>query len=166
MAQFTVAPLEKDQIDGAYPLVRMAAPEVAPDAWRGFAERLIDNGDGILCVFAGDSTLHGLAAYRLDEGLRYGRMLRVDTIVTFELDRAAPARTALCAALERVAQQLECESLTLAMPSRGYADPDSAKAEAWSALGVGLDSVIFAKKVPRSAETALSGRIGGSTSSA
>ncbi|MDT9600885.1 hypothetical protein [Sphingosinicella rhizophila] len=145
--QFSVSELRKDQIPEAYALIRMAAPEVAFQRWREFADALIADGGGILGVFAGDWTLHGLATYEVDDVLRHGRTMKVDTVVTFELNRLAPARKALCEGLERRAAELGCAAMMLAMRSRGYADGRSDKAEGWTALGLDLDGVTFAKVV-------------------
>ena len=149
MPDFTVSHLQAGQIAEAYALVRMAAPEVEPERWQAFADSQLGRHGGVLGVFAGDSTLHGVAAYRPDESLRHGRTLRVDTIVTFELNRSAPAREALCEALALLGRALDCASVTVAMPGRGYADPASAKAAPWSALGLALDAVLFVKKLPQ-----------------
>ena len=147
MVQFSVSHLRTDMIPEAYALVRIAVPEVTFERWQEFADALIANGGGILGVFAGDATLHGLATYEIDNVLRHGRRLKVDTIVTFELTRLAPARKALCEALECRAAELGCTAMVLAMRSHGYADDASVKAEGWTTLGFGLDSITFARNL-------------------
>ncbi|MGQ0589990.1 MAG: hypothetical protein ACT4N8_10755 [Sphingosinicella sp.] len=145
MTQFTVTHLDDDRLNEAYPLVRAAAPNVGPAQWRDYAGWLRWADGGVLAAFAAGSTLHGIAAYCRDDSLRYGRSLRVDMIVTFELGRTSPVRVALCEALEQLAREKHCDSLAVVMPSRGYSDPVGAKSEGWSALGFTLDSVCFRK---------------------
>lgn len=147
MPRFTVTHLEREQLDEGWPLVRTGAPELALSEWLAFAERVLDEGGGVLGVRAADGSLHGLATYRIEEWLRGGRTLRVDNIVTFELNRDAPARRTLLAALERVARAFGCVSLAVSMASRGYAERNSYKADGWRMLGLQLSEVAFAKRV-------------------
>ena len=147
MTRFTVAHLHADRMADAFPLVRMAAPEVSPDQWRRYADWLGRAEGGVLAAYAGNATLHGVAAYCRDDSLRYGRALRVDLIVSFELSGAAPARAALLEALALVALAKGCETLTVCMPRRGYADGGSDKAGSWAEQGFALDSVTFAMRI-------------------
>jgi hypothetical protein len=151
MQRFTVSQLESDLFAAAFPLVRMAVPGIEPSAWAAFVEGIGERDGAMLGVFAGDSTLHGVAIYRVEDSLR-GRRLAADAIVTFELNRAAPARAALIAGLEREAAQLGCAVLALSLPARGYVDAGSAKAEAWLREGFGFDSVMLSRPVEAEAE--------------
>lgn len=146
MPPFNVTHLGRAELADAWPLIRAAAPELTNADWCGFASRLIDEKGGVLGVRAADGQLHGVATYRRDEALRGGRTLRVDTILTFELQRDAPVRQALLDALGLLAQAFECTSLAIAMPSRGYADGGK-KGAAWRALGLDLDSVVFTHRL-------------------
>jgi hypothetical protein len=74
-------------------------------------------------------------------------VLALDDFVTFELSRAAPGRAALMAAAEELARSLGCTGLEVRIASRGFAEPDSPKADGWLALGLALDSVIFVKSL-------------------
>lgn len=147
MPDFTVTHLDDDQLGEAYALVRAAAPDVSAERWHGFARMLRARDGGVLGAFAGDSTLHGIAAYRPETCLRGGLTLNVDALVTFELNRASPARAALCRALDLLGHALGCASVTVTMPGRGYADPASARARGWAGLGLALDSVVFKKNL-------------------
>lgn len=146
MPRFIVSQLDHDQIDAAFPLVRMAAPDIEPATWTRFVESLAARGGAMLGVFAGDSTLHGLAIYRIDDSLR-GRCLAVDAIVTFELNRSAPARAALVDALQQLASQSGCATLALNLPARGYVDAGSEKAAAWLRDGFAFDAVVLSRPV-------------------
>ena len=155
MPRFTVSRLETEQIAEAFPLVRMAVPGIAPDGWSRYAANLAAAGGAMLGVFAGDSTLHGIGVYRIEDSLR-GRRLAVDAIVTFELNRAAPARAALVDALEGEAVRCGCASLALTLPAKGYVDTGSAKAQAWLDDGFAFDSVVVARPLEPAADQATS----------
>ena len=77
--------------------------------------------------------------------MRHGLVLALDDFVTFELSRAAPGRAILLDAAEKLARDLGCSALELRLSSRGFADPQSARAEGWASLGLSIDSVIFIK---------------------
>ena len=151
MSRFMVIHLQEDRLDQALPLARMAAPLLTPEHWREFVRLLAKDDGGILAAIAGDGRTHGVAAYRIQQGLTYGRALRVEPMVTFEISRSAPARTALCDALELLALAKACDSLVIATSSRGYASPVSAKAAAWAPLGFDLASVELVKRLAGSA---------------
>jgi hypothetical protein len=148
MGQFTVIHVQEDRLDQTLPLVRMAAPLMTPERWREIARSLPEKKGGILAAFAGDGTAHGVAAFVVEESLVHGLTLRVEPMVTFELSRSAPARVALCQALELLAAAKGCASLTITTASRGYADPQSPKTGAWASLGFDLASVDLVKRLP------------------
>lgn len=147
MTGFTVVHLEEDRLDHTLPLVRMAAPLATAERWRQFARQRTENGGGILAAFAGDGRPHGIAAYLAEECLNEGRTLHVEPMVTFEINRSAPARAALCQALELLALAQRCDSLRIVTAGRGYADARSAKARAWASLGLDLGSIGFVKRL-------------------
>jgi hypothetical protein len=145
MSQFRIVHLGGEQIADCYPLVRTAAPEVSAERWQDFAEAAIRGTGGILGAYAGNLALHGVAVFRPDSCLHGGRSLRVDPMVTLELDGSAPVRAALCEALELIAMARDCGKLVLSLNSRGYADPAGRKALGWLKLGMDLEAVTFAK---------------------
>lgn len=147
MRRFTVIHLQKNQLDAALPLVRVAAPSLTPERWRAFVEAACCAGGGILAAVAGDSRPHGVAAFRPEETLGHGRSMRVEPIITFEMNQAAPARAALCQALELLALARGCDTLIVSTGSRGYADTQSSKALAWAGLGFDLGSVALVKSL-------------------
>ena len=152
MPQFTVSHLQDDRLEEILPLLRMAAPLATAGRWRDFVRWTASNDGGILAAVAGDGRPHGIAAYRIEESLIHGRTMRVDPMVTFEINRSAPVRAALCEALERLARARGCDGLAVAAASRGYADPQSPKAGAWASMAFKLDSVVLVKRLepPRS----------------
>ena len=145
MSQFTVIHLQRDRLDEALPLVRMAAPTATADQWRKFVGWLGRNDGGVLAAFAGDGRPHGIAAFRTEESLSLGRALHVEPMVTFELSRSAPARTALCQALELLAVARKCDNLVIVTGSRGYINAHCQKAAGWADLGLNITSVALTK---------------------
>jgi hypothetical protein len=108
--------------------------------------RSLEEG-GVLAALAGDGRPHGIAAFRIEQGLVHGRTLKVEPMVTFEINRSSPVRAALCETLELLAVARRCETLLIANPCRGYADPAGAKAAAWAELGFELATVNLARRL-------------------
>ena len=103
MPRFTVEHLGSGQLDEAWPLVRMSGSHFEPDWWRTEAEEVIGRGGGVLVARVADGSIHGLATYEPDAG-----GLAVERLLTFELNRTAPCRRALSAALDVLAVALGC----------------------------------------------------------
>jgi len=120
MAQFTIEHLSEDLLLDAWPVVRMANSHANADWWRSEATALIGRGGGILAARAPDDTIHGVATYEVAKKALVGRVLAVDTLITFELSRRAPARHALCDALELLGHAFDCRSIVLPLLSNGH----------------------------------------------
>lgn len=106
MPRFTVEHLGNAQLDEAWPLVRMSGAHFEPDWWRTEAKQVIGRGGGVLAARAADGSIHGIATYEPDaDGLAVARLL------TFELNRTAPCRRSLSAALEILAVALDCDGV-------------------------------------------------------
>lgn len=118
MPELDVIELNQDELALVWPLVRTASPRLRLDGWRALAEALIDRGGGVLAVAAPDRALHGVATYEMIEKPRFGRMLHVDTLVTFELSGRAPARAILVAALRQLSQALGCSGTLICAAGR------------------------------------------------
>lgn len=144
MPQFTVVDMAEEQFEAAYPLVRSIAPGVCFDRWLDYARDARRKG-GLLGLTVDGGGLFGLLIHRKEKSLRRGWVLYIDHCVTFEFNRAAPGRRALCEAAEALALELGCSALEYRLGSRGYADGGSAKAQGWASLGHSLDSVVFTK---------------------
>lgn len=157
MPRFTVIQVGADRLDSTLPLVRMAAPLTSAPQWSRYVAALSAGGGGLLAAFARDGRPHGIAAYRIEDDLARGRTLRVEPMVTFEINRSGPARAALCEALERLALSLDCACVMISTGSRGFADPRGTKAEAWAPLGFELGSVSLVKRLPPRATAAALG---------
>jgi hypothetical protein len=120
MAQFEIEHLREDQLPGAWPVVRMSHSLAKADWWVSEGTALLERGGGIIAARAPDGTLHGVATYEVAKKALLGRVLAVDTLITFELSRRAPARHALCHALDLLGHAFDCRSIVLPIPSKGY----------------------------------------------
>ena len=116
--QLDIVELDQDELALAWPLVRATSPQLQLDGWQLFAEALMDRGGGVLAVAATDRALHGVATYETIEKPRFGRVLHVDVLVTFELTRRAPARAALMNALTQLSAALGCSGTVISAPKR------------------------------------------------
>ena len=120
MLQFTVQQLTREQLASAWPLVRAGGAILDLDRWLEAGRRLLGNGGGILAVATGEGALHGVATYETVEEVAAGKVLQVDTFVTFELSRRAPVRAVLCDALERLGAALGCDAVSVSADNRGF----------------------------------------------
>ena len=144
MSIFSVVDMDENKVSAVYPLVRTAFPDVSPQQWLDYA-RMARMRGGLLGLRGPQGTLYGFLTYRIEESLRLGRIFAVDHLLTFELNRAAPGRQALCEAAEALARNRGCKAIELRQGSRGYAVDASAKARGWLNLGHRLEAVVFAK---------------------
>lgn len=144
MPIFSVVDIDEKLFDAAYPLVRAVAPEVSAEHWSVYARKVRMRG-GLLGLIGVENALFGLLTYRNEENLRRGRIFYVDNFVTFELNRAAPGRKALCEAAEALARKQGCTAIEIRQDSRGYGDGGTAKTQGWLNLGHSLDAVLFTK---------------------
>ena len=144
MPIFSVVDIDENAFAAAYPLVRTAAPDVSAEQWSAYAHKVRMRG-GLLGLMGPQSTLFGLLAYRNEESLCHGRIFVVDNFLTFELNRAAPGRQALCEAAEALARKQGCKAIELRLDSRGFAIDRSAKARSWLDLGHTFQGVVFTK---------------------
>lgn len=116
MPRFTVEHLGNAQLDEAWPLVRMSGAHFEPEWWRTEAETIVGRSGGVLVARAADGSIHGVATYQPD-----ANGLAVERLLTFELNRTAPCRRALSAALEILAVALDCHGVDFPVsPARRY----------------------------------------------
>ena len=118
MPDLDVIELDQDELALAWPLVRTSCPRLEPAGWQALAESLIDRGGGVLGVAAPDRALHGVATYETIEKPKFGRVLHVDTLVTFELSGRAPARAVLVGALRRISEERGCSATLISARKR------------------------------------------------
>lgn len=142
------------QLLEAYPLVR-SATRVSQERWEEFGRELIAGGGGVLAVTAPDGCIHGVAAFRPRHNLRHRQSLDVEVFVAFELGSDHRVRERLYAALERLGENLGCETLTLTTAARGYEVPVTGSRRSLEELGLKLETLNFTRALD-SAETAQS----------
>ena len=144
MPIFSVVDMDENAVSAVYPLIRTATPNVSAEQWLDYARKVRMRG-GLLGLMGPQSTLFGLLTYRSEASLDHGRIFVIDNFLTFELNRAAPGRQALCAAAEALARKLGCKAIEIRLDSRGFAIDRSAKARSWLDLGHRLEAVVFVK---------------------
>lgn len=115
MPDFEIAPLQESRIAETYPLVRMARPSLSALEWQAEARSRLRDG-GILTLVAPSGTIQGLAAW---QDAPDSSALEVDTFVVFELSRRAPARQALCNALQVLAMERNKSAVQFPLGSMG-----------------------------------------------
>ena len=116
MPNFTIAPLLPARIDEAYALVRMARPDLTAFGWKAEAQASLAAG-GILALEAPSGVIQALASW---EDRPDCAALKVDTFVAFELSRKAPARQALCEALQVLARDRGKAAVQFPLGSLGF----------------------------------------------
>ena len=124
MPTFTIAPLTIERIGEAYPLVRMAHPELTAAAWQAEARARLRHG-GIVVLLAPSGNIQALAGWTDQPG---SPTLKVDLFVVFELSRRAPARQALRDGLQALATGLGLEAVTFSLSSLGLLEQEPAEA--------------------------------------
>jgi hypothetical protein len=113
-----VANLDHDDLVLAWPLVRTAEPALDLRAWRKRGEVLIDGGGGIIAAQSASGIIFGLATYEVVERRSFGSVLKVATLVTFDLTRHGHARRALLGQLHRIRSALGCTATVISETRR------------------------------------------------
>lgn len=105
----------RDQLRAAYPLIRLAEPQVDLRAWLRFAEPLVrgtGNRHGIVTArYNGQPHPSGLCCFRREPDLRHGRVLTAEHLVAFDLLDPGPLLTALLGELQALAERLSCGAI-------------------------------------------------------
>lgn len=120
MTHFTVEQLSEGQLGEAEAMMRIAGHDSPPGWWGSEAGALMRRGGGVLAVRSGDGALHGLATYEVVKRQRSGRVLAVETLVSFDLSRKQPVKQALVCALELISKAFECSAIALPLPARDF----------------------------------------------
>ena len=137
----TVRALDKQEIDQAFALARLAVPDLAQAAWRDFARGVLSGRGteqgGILVAEQDGSALTGLLVYWLRTDLRRGRLMIVDALVPVGLSRrrAGEVTRALLDAAERTARRLGCAALRVTIEERRLVALDGERADVLGDLG-------------------------------
>lgn len=113
MTQLTVRSLKTSELPEAWPIVRSSNLYANVDWWLTDAVEIIAGGGGVLVALAPDSTIHGVATFKIPANPARDNALTIPLLITFELSSCAPARSSLVKALERIATRLECTHVVL-----------------------------------------------------
>ena len=122
MSLFAIEHLSEDRLAEAWPVVSRSHSHANTDWWVAEASALIGRGGGVLAACAPDGAIHGVATYEIVRKGPLGRVLAVGILTTFELSRRAPARHALCDALDLLGHAFDCRSVVLPLPSKGHVE--------------------------------------------
>ncbi|WP_205481323.1 hypothetical protein [Sphingomonas arenae] len=115
MPNFTVTSLPPERIAEAYPLVRMARPELPLGDWVEEAKTRQQKG-GVLTLLNPGGTIQALATW---EDQPETDALKVETFVVFELSRRGMARQALCDGLQALARERGKTAVQFPLGSKG-----------------------------------------------
>lgn len=148
MPKLVVSNLEPERMAEAYPLIRRMA-RVGPERWEAFGRQLADQGGGVLAVRAEDERVHGVAAYLQVASLKHGDALRVEAIAAFELGHISLVRSALSAALDKLARQKGCEVVMISLDAKGLTSPRSRRRRSWESLGLTAETIEFVRHLDR-----------------
>ena len=118
LRQFSVEALGIHKLAEAWGLVRSSGSYANEDWWISEAADLIKHGGGVLAARATDGKLHGVATFQQPRRPTEETLV-VPILVTFELNRSAPARTALLYSLKRIATKLSCTHMLLPLCGKG-----------------------------------------------
>ncbi len=124
---YTAKPLPCEQIDRAFPLAQLIAPDLTLDRWRSHAERLTDPGlaradrEGII-VLEGDSGYYfGLFNYAEALDMLHGRSLLVDHFVVLHFIETSGPRRIMISKAEDIARRRQCGAIHISLAPRRYA---------------------------------------------
>jgi hypothetical protein len=118
MLNSSVSELEHAATAAAWPLVRLAQPELDGERWQQKAQALRLRGGGVVGLIVENGTLMGVATYEPVEKPMFGRVLQVSLFVTAEVSRRAPLRRLLMEGLREKAAALGCSETLVAAAKR------------------------------------------------
>lgn len=118
MLHFSISELHGAATAAAWPLVRLAQPELDGEGWQQQARSLRSRGGGVLGLNVENGALMGVTTYEPVEMPRFGLVLRVGLLVTAEVSRKAPLRAVLMDDLRELAATLGCSEIVIEMAKR------------------------------------------------
>jgi hypothetical protein len=110
--QVSVESLKTDKLSEVWALARSSGSYANEDWWIAEGTDLISRGGGVLAARATDGRPHGVATFQVPRRPNEDTLV-VPMLVTFELSRTAPARSALLNSLKRIATKLDCTHILL-----------------------------------------------------
>ena len=158
----TAQPLAAEQIDQAFPLVRLLAPTLSLEHWRRYARAMTQphsaaaGRGGIVVLADAAGYLFGLFSYvdRLD--LLHGPTLQVDNLVIPHLLECRQATQVLEREMRDIARRFDCRGIRvrLARP----AEPEGGVARFLATSGYRAEGTTWCRTLPATPENAARGR--------
>jgi len=121
MPRFAIQALKIRELEEAWPIVRSSGSHANVDWWIANGDEIISDGGGVLVARDPDGRTHGVATFKVPLNETKERVVTVPMLITFELSRNAPARSALLHALKRIATKQHCTHIIL--PTAAKCDP-------------------------------------------
>lgn len=146
----TTRRLTPERIAQAYPVIRMAMPNLSFEAWCRFAEEQIADDEpprGIVTVESEQDYIVGLGAYRLERDLQDDRVLIANHFVAVDLIRREAVAETLAQELESVAKQHRCNALHTCLPGRGTKTAPNWLVELMASRGHTVDKLNLRKSL-------------------
>ena len=119
MRQLRARPLPVDKVAQAFALVQAVRPDLTLEGWQAFATPRTgeSNGTGGILILENEQNcIVGLFSYRVDEDLRHGATLVVDTFIALDIVDPEKVTRALAAAMERQAEDIGCRAIHVSIP--------------------------------------------------
>ncbi len=152
----TAKPLAPEQIDQAFPLVRLLAPTLSLEHWRRYARAMMQpptatgGCGGIIVLADAAGYLFGLFSYvsRLD--LLHGPTLQVDDLVVPHLVECGQATQVLEREMRDIARRFDCRGIRvrLARPS----EPEGNVARFLGTSGYQAEGTTWCRTLPATPE--------------
>jgi hypothetical protein len=141
---FTARAIAPERADAAYPLARIAAPQLTIEGWRrlvaGIGARAPAPGVGILVAEDRDGYIHGLGTYHPAVDLDFGcAVLEAELVVPALID-PWPVAVALLELLRAEAERCVCPAIRIHLPAPAPASCGHPHALAAALAGAGYDA--------------------------
>lgn len=119
--RMVVQPIQIGDVRPLFPLVQAQEAGLTWFQWQAYAKRVAKSHrmarEGILVARRSGQPLPcGAVCYRIDRDLRFGRILTVEHVIALDLLYPQSVRSALTAALERLALNLGCNIIRAIVP--------------------------------------------------
>ena len=146
-----ISRLTPREVDQAFALIQLEAPELSLAAWRQFARSAEPRktqstkpaGAGLVAVKDARGYVAGLCAYRRTQSFRHGMALTVDCFVALDFLHTQGAADHLLRHLEETAAVLDCTAIEIAL-----ARQDTRLIDQFRSEGHALEGVLLCKTLP------------------
>ncbi len=153
----TAKPLAAEQIDQAFPLVRLLAPTLSLEHWRGFARAMTQppsasaGRGGIVVLADAAGYLFGLFSYVDCPDLLHGPTLQVDNLVIAHLVECREATQVLEREMRDIARRLDCRGIHVRLARPPAAEPEGDVAGFLRASGYQAEGTTLCRTLPATA---------------